>query len=193
MIFEIDVSAGRSQIPSPAPILWITGLSGTGKSTLARAVMESLQADGLRPLLLDGDGLRDALEAGLANHDHSPAMRRLRAWRVARLARLAAGQGIPVVAATISLLHEVQAWNRSGPAPYAEVVLQADLAALRQRNPTLYCGAQPHVVGLDITPEYPLQPEIVLQQIFDPSGLRDHRESALRVWRRLWVAGCETP
>lgn len=169
----------------PSPILWITGLSGSGKSTLARAVVDTLHLEGLRPLLLDGDGLRDALEGAGAEHDHSPAMRKLRAWRLARLARLAASQGIPVVVATISLLHEVQAWNRAGSVPYAEVVLHAELGLLRERKPSLYSGAHPHVVGLDIAPEYPRQPEVLIQQAFEPAALDLHKNIALGIWRRL--------
>ena len=171
-----------------APILWITGLSGAGKSTLAQAVVSRLRGEGLRPLLLDGDGVREALEplaSEEARHEHTQELRTARAWRLARLARLAAGQGVPVVVATISMLHVVQAWNRAAVVPYAEILLQADLEILRRRKPALYGESAEHVVGIDIAPEFPLQPEAVLQQSFDPADLPLHCDIAMRIWRNM--------
>ena len=174
------------QLPT-APVLWITGLSGVGKSSLAQALVAQLRQQGLRPLLLDGDALRDALEQPPISH--SLANRERRAWRIARFARLAAQQGVPVVVATISLFHAVQQWNRSGGLAYAEVWLQADLELLRQRNPALY-GALDRtgprdVVGVDLPAEFPLQAELVLQQCFSANSHAKHLESLLALWQTL--------
>ncbi len=177
------------EAPAPAaPVLWITGLSGAGKSTLAQAVVARLRGEGQRPLLLDGDGVREALEpltSEGARHEHTPDLRVARAWRLARLARLAAGQGVPVVVATISMLHAVQAWNRAGAVPYAEILLHADLETLKQRKPALYSEKATCVVGMDIVPEFPLKPEFVLQQSFDPADLPSYCEAAIRIWRSM--------
>lgn len=174
-----------SDAPGPAPILWITGLSGVGKTTLARAVVAALRGQGEYPLLLDGDGVRNALELPEQACLHDAPLRQMRAWRMARLARLAAMQGVPVVVATISLLHAVQSWSRAGLAPYAEVVLLADLAVLRQRKPQLYAGAGSPVVGVDIAPEFPVQPELVLQQSFEQAQMAVHCERVLQLWQDL--------
>jgi adenylylsulfate kinase len=175
-----------------APILWITGLSGTGKSTLARAFTQALRRVGPPPLLLDGDSLRNALEGDVVDKgavDHGPAARRQRAWRIARLARLAAEQGVPVVVATISLFHEVQAFNRSGAVPYAEVLLRADIDMLAARHPKLYGepGQSPprDVVGIDIVPEYPRQPELVITQGFDRASMAGHVAQLKRLWMQM--------
>lgn len=177
-----------SGAPSMAPILWITGLAGSGKSTLARAFVAA-QRDGRPTLLLDGDALRDALEGQHAPVDHGAPARRARAWRIARLARLAAEQGVPVVVATISLLHEVQDWNRAGQPPYAEVLLRADLAALAQRKPAVYgVGAAEtarDIVGIDIAAQYPQRPELVVEQTFDPTTLPALVEQLQQLWRLL--------
>lgn len=175
--------------PSPAPILWITGLSGVGKSTLAQSLVAVLRAQGQRPLLLDGDELRQLLEAPEAQDSHLPAQRLQRAWRTARMARWAALQGIPVIVATISLRHDVQAWSRAGLAPYAEILLQADLELLRRRKPALYGSPGgvpvPHVVGIDVVAEYPIRPELVLQQDFAEGSRSRHLDQALDLWQAL--------
>ncbi|WP_440222106.1 adenylyl-sulfate kinase [Dokdonella sp. MW10] len=165
-----------------APILWITGLAGTGKTRLATAVVAELRARGIAPLLLDGDQVREALEPAAMQEIHDAATRRERAWRIARLARLAALQDIPVVVATISLLHAVQAWNRAGPAPYAEVLLTAGEAELRRRRPHLYSASD--VVGRDIVAEFPLHPELVLDDVaIDAPSARLAR--VMDVWNGL--------
>jgi adenylylsulfate kinase-like enzyme len=179
----------ESRGPQGAPILWITGLSGVGKSTLAQAVAGALRADGQRPLVLDGDEMRELLEAPEHQGSHHPEQRLHRAWRMARMARWAALQGIPVIVATISLRHDVQAWSRAGPAPYAEVLLRADLDLLRRRKPSLYGppgGAPaPHVVGIDVAAEYPRRAELILQQDFADGSLTLHQAQTLGLWRAL--------
>jgi adenylylsulfate kinase len=183
-------SAGDSgRAVAAAAIVWITGLSGTGKTTLARAVIDALNEQGEQALLLDGDVVRTTLET----HDeallHDRNRRLRRAHRIASLARMTATQGIPVIVATVSLFREVQQWNRAGPGPFGEVLLTADLDVLRQRNPKLY-GArgrrgEPDVVGIDITPEFPVNPEVVIAQSFEHFSLPNHVMEVVALYRRL--------
>lgn len=178
-----------AQAVGPAPILWITGLSGAGKSTLARAFVRELQVQGQCPLLLDGDALRDALEPPGQAMNHHVEMRMQRAWRLAKLARLAALQGVPVVVATISLFHVVQSWNRMGPTPYAEVLLHASLETLRERKPERYGSVNNpplrDLVGIDIVAEFPREPELLIMQRFVPEDLSGHCSRVLALWQSL--------
>ncbi|MFS8084626.1 MAG: adenylyl-sulfate kinase, partial [Acidobacteriota bacterium] len=166
-----------------------TGLSGTGKSTLAHAVIGELQREGQRPLLLDGDALRDALESLEEGAQHDRDRRARRAWRLAALARLAAVQGVPVVVATISLFHATQYWNRAGLVPYCEVLLHASPDILRERNPGLYGSdgreGPRDVVGVDILAEFPKQPELLLAQHFKMEELPRHTAQVMTLWHDL--------
>lgn len=172
-----------------APIVWITGLSGVGKSTLAAAAVDALHAQNVRPLLLDGDIVRKTLESPEETMLHDRSRRLQRARRLASLARMAATQGVPVIVATISLFHEVQRWNRSGPAPYGEVLLLADLDTLKSRNPQLYGGrghdAEADVVGLNIVPEFPVAPDLVVNQHFRRASLPEHVREVVALYERL--------
>lgn len=172
-----------------APIFWFTGLSGVGKSTLAQAFVACLHEQGLTPLLLDGDALRDTLESVADGQCHDLQMRERRAWRIARLARLAAEQGVPVVVATISLFHSVQHWSRNSVVPYAEIWLRSEMQILRRRKPEIYGSVDQSgltdVVGKDLVAEFPLQADVVIEQTFELSAIDEQLLRLMALWRRL--------
>jgi adenylylsulfate kinase-like enzyme/phosphohistidine swiveling domain-containing protein len=153
---EYKGSAGR--------VFWITGLSGTGKTTLGRELWSRLRAAGRPATFLDGDALRSVIAEDLG---YSADDRRRSAMRNARLSRLLAEQGVDVVCATISLFHEVHRWNRENIPDYREIYLRVPIDELRRRDSKgIYSGAQRgdvhHVVGLDVPAEVPEAPDLVL-------------------------------
>jgi adenylylsulfate kinase-like enzyme len=139
-------------------LIWLTGLSGAGKSTVAELLDRRLRADGLTPVRLDGDRLRAIMPVRLG---YAPEDRRRLARWYSRLAAELAGQGHLVICATISLFHEVHAWNRAHVTNYLEVWLRAPVTELRTRRDALYGGTS-DVVGVGIEPEFPVQPDLVI-------------------------------
>lgn len=148
-----DTSGGR--------VIWITGLSGAGKTTLARALLEHLPG----AILLDGDELREALRIAQSGFDADS--RKQLALTYARMARLLARQGFTVIVATISLFHEVHAWNREHLPGYLEVFLDVPEEVRRQRDPKgLYAAEQAGQVtamaGGETRVELPVSPHLQL-------------------------------
>jgi adenylylsulfate kinase-like enzyme len=185
-----SASAGEPlPVAHPVPVLWITGLAGVGKSTLAAALIARLQGVGHSVALIDGDRVRAALDHGVHADQHDLAARRRRAWRLARMAHAAAAQGTPAIVATISLFYDVQRWNRAHMPGYAEVLLEARRDALRQRRPDLYspagAAARQPVVGVELPAEYPVSPELRLNQDYSEVSLQAHVDAALELWQRL--------
>lgn len=142
-------------------VIWITGLSGAGKSTLARALAARLP----HAILLDGDDLRAVLGATSSGFDREGRLALAQTY--ARLCKLLADQGHTVVIATISLFHEIHAWNRENLPGYLEVFLDVPEEVRRRRDPKgLYAaekaGNVRHMAGKETTVDFPQAPHLVL-------------------------------
>jgi adenylylsulfate kinase len=160
-----------SLVPAPreASVYWITGLSGAGKTTTCRALVSALRAQGRAVVMLDGDELREALDA---RDVHGREARLALAMRYARLCRMIALQGIDVAIATISLFGEVHEWNRRNLPGYVEVFLRVPLPVLEARDPKgIYAraraGAAANVAGIDLQVDEPRAPDVLVDH--DPA------------------------
>lgn len=146
-------------------VIWITGLSAAGKTTLGRLVVDALRGRGEPVVLLDGDDLREAL-ASTANH--SASARLDLAHKYSRIARLVASQGVTAVVSTVALIREIHLWNRQNLPGYFEVYLKVPIDELRRRDPKgIYRrydqGLLNNVAGLDVEIDEPQRPNLVLE------------------------------
>jgi cytidine diphosphoramidate kinase len=139
-------------------VYWITGLANSGKTTLAKILVEQLRAEGIAAVHLDGDELREVY--GDPPQFDPPARRQI-ALRNARLCALLSRQGITVVCSTISLFHEVQEWNRENIPGYREIFLRVPLEILHARDHRgIY--TQTAVSGVHFAVEEPKAPDLIL-------------------------------
>ncbi len=148
-----------------APVFWLTGLSGAGKSSIAEAAVEQLRASGIDAAHLDGDTLRSGLcsDLGFSYEDRLENIR-----RTAEVAKLIAEQGRPVICSLISPLvaHREQARSILGPT-YHEVFIRCNLDECVRRDPKgLYAralaGKIPHFTGVGAPYEPPISPDLLL-------------------------------
>ena len=155
--------------PGVSRVIWITGLSGAGKTTLAHEVTKLLARRGNSPVLLDGDDLREVLGAVTPSEEYHGRDARLKmALQYSRLCRLLADQNLTVVISTISMFHEVHAWNRANLPNYFEVYLKIPAEELRRRDPKrIYqrfsAGEITHVAGLDLPVDEPREPHLLIE------------------------------
>jgi adenylylsulfate kinase len=146
-------------------VVWITGLSGAGKTTVAEQVVRRLREQGKSVISLDGDELREVFGAvSPTEENHGREGRINLALQYSRLCGVLASQGFAVVIATISLFREVHDWNRRNLPGYFEVYLKVPLEELRRRDPKgIYrkhqAGELKHVAGLDLDVDEPSMPD----------------------------------
>jgi adenylylsulfate kinase len=148
-------------------VVWLTGLSGSGKSTIARALEQRLVAEGKLAYVLDGDNLRHGLNAGLG---FSPADRAENIRRTGEVAALFADAGIIVIAALISPYRADRDRVRAsaGAGRFIEVFVDTPLEICEQRDPKgLYRKARanelPDFTGISAPYEAPEHPELRLE------------------------------
>jgi len=146
-------------------VVWLTGLSGAGKTTLARALRDSLASDGIRSFVIDGDELRASLnrDLGFSPEDRAESVR-----RAAEVAHLIRRSGTLAIVALISPYAAGRDHARAlAPDAFCEVHVDAPLAIVEQRDPKgLYArarrGEMPQFTGIDAPYEAPLAPELRL-------------------------------
>lgn len=162
--------------------LWLTGLSGAGKSTIATAVAVELARHGIRVEVLDGDEVRQHLSKGLgfSREDRDTNIR-----RIAFVAKLLTRNGVAVIAAAISPYRGVRDEARREIGNFVEVYVRASLdACIRRDAKGLYrkalAGEIPQFTGVSDPYEEPLAPDLLVDTEREPVA-----ESAARVIARL--------
>ena len=150
-------------------VVWLTGLSGSGKSTIARAVEHELFWRGMHVYVLDGDNIRHGLNSNLG---FSPEDRIENVRRVAEVARLMADTGLVVLTAFISPYRQDRRRAREialeGGCEFVEIFINASLETCEARDPkNLYkkarAGQIKEFTGIDAPYEEPEDAEIVLR------------------------------
>lgn len=181
---DVDKAArARSKAQTPRCV-WFTGLSGSGKSTIANLVEKRLHALGHHTYILDGDNVRHGLnkDLGFTDEDRVENIR-----RVAEVARLMTDAGLIVLVSFISPFRAERRMARElfGPDEFVEVYVDTPLAVAEERDVKgLYAKARagqiPNFTGIDSPYEAPESPELVLRTVE-----QDAEALAQRVIERL--------
>jgi adenylyl-sulfate kinase len=155
----------NTDMPRTGVTVWFTGLSGSGKTTVSRIVVERLRDLGRRVERLDGDELRATLSAdlGFSREDRDANIRRI-GWVCGLLNR----NGVDAVVAAISPYRATRDEVRSLLPAFVEVHLDASIEALRARDPKgLYgesaAGRLSGFTGVDDPYEPPLAAEVAVR------------------------------
>lgn len=168
-------------------VLWLTGYSGSGKSTIARDLEKELFDAGFHTMLLDGDSLRQGLcgDLGFSDRDRTENIR-----RAGEVARLFFESGNIVICAFISPFEKDRAFVRSlfPDGRFLEVYVKCDLEVCKRRDPNgLYrktvTGEIKEFTGISSPYETPRHPEIILE-----TDLQSVKESVVHIIDRLKLA-----
>jgi bifunctional enzyme CysN/CysC len=189
---DVNKHARASLKGQQACALWFTGLSGSGKSTVANLVEKRLHAMGRHTYVLDGDNVRHGLnkDLGFTDVDRVENIR-----RVAEVTKLMVDAGLIVIVSFISPFRSERRLARTllGSGEFFEVFVDAPLELVEQRDPKgLYRKARrgelKHFTGIDSPYEVPEHPEIHLK-----TATLSPEQAAERVIQTLRDAGMLVP
>lgn len=171
--------------------VWLTGLSGTGKSTVASALEKQLSAIGRNVAVLDGDALRLRLNSDLG---FSKADRDTNVRRIGWLCELLNDHSVDVVVATISPYRNVRNEVREGIPHFVEVLMDCSIETLVRRDPKgLYrkalAGEIKGFTGVSDPYEPPVNPDVVCRT----DGLETPDANADRIIYHLLASGLIGP
>ena len=185
---EFDVNRQvRADLKGQEPhVVWFTGLSGSGKSSVANLIEKRLTAEGRHAYILDGDNVRHGLnkDLGFTEADRVENIR-----RVAEVARLMADAGLIVLVSFISPFRNERALAReiAGDIRFTEVYVNTPLEVCESRDPKgLYARARrgeiKNFTGIDSPFEAPKRPDIVLA-----GGEREPQDLAVQLYDELFA------
>ena len=159
----------REQRKSKGMTLWFTGLSGSGKSSVAVEVERRLVASGQPAYILDGDNLRHGLNSNLG---FSPEDRVENVRRVAEVAKLLADAGVVAIVSLVSPYRadrdNARSIHEADGLPFLEIFMDTPLEVAEARDPKgLYAKARageiPDFTGISAPYEAPLSPDLMLR------------------------------
>ena len=150
-------------------VIWITGLSGSGKSTITKQISAKLNERNVKCVILDGDEVREVLSMCSKGSSNVAKQDRIDlALRYSKLAKLLESQGHIIIVATISLFKEIHEWNRKNLSDYIEIFIDVSKQDLIERDPkgiykALLNGTASNVAGFDLDVDLPERPDYVLK------------------------------
>jgi adenylylsulfate kinase-like enzyme len=146
-------------------VVWLIGLSGAGKTTLANEIVARVNSNSNNTILLDGDVIREIFGNDLG---YSMEDRLSNARRICQLGKFLDGQGMNVVCAILSIFPETREWNRKNIENYYEVYIDTPIDALVARDSKgIYkkykIGELSEVAGMDLDFPIPDKADLVIK------------------------------
>ena len=168
-VFDQIVSRSEKEkkLNQKAKVIWFTGLSGSGKSTIANKLEEALFENQLQTYTLDGDNIRAGINKGLS---FTPEDRQENLRRIGEIAKIFVDSGIITIAAFVSPLEVDRKLVRDivGKTDFIEIFVDTSLEECERRDiKGLYkrarAGEIKNFTGIDSPYERPLNPDIVIK------------------------------
>jgi len=139
-------------------LFWITGLSGSGKTTIAEKIKKKIYDKYGPTLTISGDDVRT-----LFNYNKFSRKDRLTyALSYGKFCKYITDRNINVIFSTVSLFDKVRKWNRSNINNYIEIYIKSDIKdVIKKKQKYFYKGNYENIVGKNLKAEFPKSPDIL--------------------------------
>ena len=142
---------------------WITGLSGSGKTSLGEEIRKEISKKYGTTICISGDDLREIFNY----KNYSKKSRLDLALRYTNFCKMITDQNINIIFSTVSMFHKVRERNKRNIKNYIEIYIKSNIQTLiRKKNKNFYKGFHKNIVGKNIKAEFPKNPSIILENDF---------------------------
>ena len=172
---------GQKMTKKKGILFWITGLSGSGKTTLAKKLFPYVLKNCGPSIHLDGDTLRKILDL----HGYSFRDRIANSEKFTKIAKFLTDQGINVVFSLVGLMDKPRNWNRKNIKKYIEIYIKSDVKKIISKNKKKIYKKNKNIVGVNIKPQFPKKPDIIIENTFSKNLVNLDRELKSKVSKLL--------
>jgi len=148
-------------------LFWITGLSGSGKTTIAKKIKKQIIHNYGPTILVSGDSLRKIF--GFNKYTYKERV--LLSKKFCKFAKFVTNQKINLIFAVVGMMHSTRKWYRKNVDNYVEIYVKADLKKIinLKRKRIYHKKNIGNIVGITIKPEFPRKPNIIVNNNFKQS------------------------
>ena len=146
-------------------LFWVTGLSGAGKTSISNKIYNRIKNRYGKTLYINGDEMRKMFD--LRSYDNSD--RKKGGIKYSKLFKKITDQNINVLFAGMALFDDVRIWNKINIKNYLEIYIKTSLKKIIKKKYTKIYKKKTQLVGVDIKPEFPKKPDIIINNNFNKS------------------------
>tara|TARA_B110000971_G_scaffold138330_1_gene141465 strand:- start:531 stop:1052 length:522 start_codon:yes stop_codon:yes gene_type:complete len=162
-------------------LFWVTGLSGAGKTSISNKIYQRIKGTYGKTFYINGDEMRKIFD--LKSYDNSD--RKKGGIKYSKLFKKITDQNINVLFAGMALFDDVRKWNRINVKNYLEIYIKTSLKNIIKKKYTKIYKKKTKLVGIDIRPEFPKKPDIIINNNFNKSIENLSNELILKINKKL--------
>ena len=143
-------------------VFWITGLAGSGKTTIAKKLKNKITKKYGPTLIISGDDLRKIFKL----KGFSEESRFHIGMKYSNFVKKISDQNINIIIAVVAMNNSIRKWNKKNIKNYYEIFVKTNLKILKKKNKKNLFKTKSNVIGVDIKPEYPKKPDCIIKNDF---------------------------
>jgi len=152
-------------------LFWVTGLPGSGKTMISKLVKNEIQKKYGPTIVVSGDDLRKIFN--FKNYDYES--RKKLSFKFIKFAKFITDKRLNLIFATVCMFEHARKWNKKNIPNYCEIYIKTTIKKIiKLKRKKLYLKNKKNLVGIDIKPELPKRPDIILKNNFskNPTELK---------------------
>ena len=170
-------------VKNKGTLFWITGLSGSGKTTIAKKIKNSIEKKYGPTLLINGDDLRKFfLLKGFSKNN-----RLENAYKFSKLFKLITNQNINIIFATVGMMQKIRNIFKNAVKNFFIIYIKSDVKIIKKKKQKkMYFKFKENIVGMDIKPEFPKNPDIMIRNYLNRDINNIAKELILKISKKYY-------